>query len=141
MYQQIIDDLRSIGDREAADAIEHLYTELEEEKYRHDRYRDFEVAEAEQLRQMTIERSLLARKLREVESDLDRLKENCTRWRDAKREPPEEIDEYIVMIDGELTSTTLLYARGLWFDEDDQGRQTYYNVTHWLPMPKAPWEE
>ena len=74
MYQHIIDKLRSIqsrskGDllRQAIDALEQLQQELKDERYRHDRYRDFEVAEAEQLRQMRIERDMLAKKLREVE--------------------------------------------------------------------------
>lgn len=73
-YVDIIAKLRSIQSRskgdllkQAADALEQLQKEQEEERYRHDRLQDFEVAESEQLRQMTIERNMLARKLREVE--------------------------------------------------------------------------
>ena len=73
-YAEIIAKLRSIQSRskgellkQAADALEQLQKEQEEERYRHDRLQDFEVAESEPLRQMTIERNMLARKLREVE--------------------------------------------------------------------------
>lgn len=77
-YAEIIAKLRSIQSRskgellkQAADALEQLQKEQEEERYRHDRLQDFEVAESEQLRQMTIERNMLARKLREVEESKD----------------------------------------------------------------------
>lgn len=73
-YTEIIAKLRSIQSRskgellkQAADALEQLQKGQEEERYRHDRLQDFEVAESEQLRQMTIERNMLARKLKEVE--------------------------------------------------------------------------
>lgn len=80
-YAEIIAKLRSIQSRskgellqQAADALEQLQKEQEEERYRHDRLQDFEVAESEQLRQMTIERNMLARKLREVEEPCQKKK-------------------------------------------------------------------
>lgn len=73
-FEDIAKKLRSIKSRsksgllcQAADALEEMGRELKDEMHRHDRVQDFEVAEAEQLRQMTIERNMLARKLAELE--------------------------------------------------------------------------
>ena len=80
-YKEIADKLRSIESRsksgllrQAADALEEMDRELQAEMHRHDRLQDFEVAESEQLRQMTIERNMLARKLREVEEPCQKKK-------------------------------------------------------------------
>lgn len=59
-------------------------------------------------------------------------------WHDAETDPPKEPMEYIAMIKGGANATTLLYDGGLWFEEDEEGWQTYYKVTHWMPFPKPP---
>lgn len=59
-------------------------------------------------------------------------------WYDAETDPPKEPMEYIVMIKGGANATTLLYDGRLWFEEDEEGWQTYYNVTHWMPLPEPP---
>lgn len=63
-----------------------------------------------------------------------------SQWRNAETAPPQEPGEYIVMIKGGANATTLLYDGGLWFEEDEEGWQTYYDVTHWLPLPEPPEE-
>lgn len=147
MYKELVKQLRSTVSRskrtlfdDAADAIEQLQKELREERYRHDRLQDFEVAEAEQLHQMRVERSMLSKKLREKESVLSLLRQGKQQWRDAKTDPPTEPNEYIVIIRGGVSVTSLLYDNGLWFEEDEKGWQTYYSVTHWMPLPEPPEE-
>ncbi|MGN0663949.1 MAG: hypothetical protein ACI4L5_02630 [Negativibacillus sp.] len=73
MYTEIIKNLRSVQSRskrgllnEAADALEALQQELNEEQQP-----DMEVSLSEQLRQMRIERDMLARTLKEVEAERD----------------------------------------------------------------------
>lgn len=61
-------------------------------------------------------------------------------WKPAS-EPPKEPMEYIVMIKGGANSTTLLFDGRLWFEEDPEGWRTYYEVTHWMPLPEPPKEE
>lgn len=58
-------------------------------------------------------------------------------------EPPTEADEYIVMIKGAASSTTLLYdpIEKIWFEEDAHGNVERYVITHWMPMPEPPKEE
>ena len=147
MYKELVKQLRSTVSRskrtlfdDAADAIEQLQKELREERYRHDRLQDFEVAEAEYLRQMRVERNMLAEKLREKESVLSLLRQGKQPWRDAETDPPKEPMEYIVMIKGGANATTLLYDGRLWFEEDEEGWRTYYSVTHWMPLPEPPEE-
>ena len=67
-YKEIADKLRSIESRSKSGLLCQA-RELQAEMHRHDRLQDFEVAEAEQLRQMTIERNMLARKLAELEGE------------------------------------------------------------------------
>ena len=146
MYKELVKQLRSTVSRskrtlfdDAADAIEQLQKELREERYRHDRLQDFEVAEAEQLHQMRVERSMLSKKLREKESVLSLLRQGKQQWRDAETDPPKEPTEYIVMIKGGADATTLLYSGDYWFEELN-GETTCYSVTHWMPLPEPPGE-
>ena len=125
MYQELIKQLRSTVSRSkrklldsAADAIEALLSLL---------------------RQMTIERNMLARELREKESVLNLLKQIKPQWRNAYTDPPKEAGEYIVMIKGASNATALLYEAGQWFEQSDDGiPYCYYEVTHWMPLPKSP---
>ena len=75
----------------------------------------------------------------QLEKILDYWK-NRPQWHDAETDPPKEPMEYIVMIKGGANATTLLYDNGLWFEEDEEGWQTYYSVTHWMPLPEPPEE-
>lgn len=70
MYTEIIKNLRSVQSRsksgllnEAADALEALQQEINQQEQQP----DMEVSLSEQLRQMRIERDMLARKLKEAE--------------------------------------------------------------------------
>ena len=56
-------------------------------------------------------------------------------------EPPEEPNEYIVMIKGAAEATTLLFDGSYWFEEDEDGWVNYYAVTHWMPLPEPPESE
>lgn len=74
MYTEIIKNLRSVQSRsksgllnEAADALEALQQETNQQEQQP----DMEVSLSEQLRQMRIERDMLARKLKEVEAERD----------------------------------------------------------------------
>lgn len=62
-----------------------------------------------------------------------------TKWIPASS-PPTEADEYIVMIKGGASSTTLLYdpIEKTWFEEDAHGNVERYDITHWMPMPEPP---
>ena len=74
MYTEIIKNLRSVQSRsksqslnEAADALEALQQEINQQEQQI----DMEVSLSERLRQMRIERDMLARKLKEVEAERD----------------------------------------------------------------------
>lgn len=70
-YNELIERLRSNHDcsmacdaLEAATAIETLVTELAEERHRHDRLQDFEVAQAQELARVKAERDAAVEDLR-----------------------------------------------------------------------------
>ena len=74
MYTEIIKNLRSVQSRsksgllnKAADALEALQQEINQQEQQP----DMEVSLSKQLRQMRIERDILARKLKEVEAERD----------------------------------------------------------------------
>ena len=78
-----------------------------------------------------------------LEQILDDWK-NQPQWHDAKSDPPKEPGEYIVAIKDSETATTLSFRDGSWVeveDHDDDCWYTYYNVTHWMPLPKPPAKE
>lgn len=60
-------------------------------------------------------------------------------WRDAKTDPPNKPGEYIVMIEDAKKSTTLWYSGRDWADISAY-KVTYYDVTHWMPLPEPPKE-
>ena len=70
MYTEIIKNLRSVQSRSKSqslnDAIDKLEA-LQQEINQQEQQTDMEVSLSEQLRQMRIERDMLARKLKEVE--------------------------------------------------------------------------
>lgn len=45
----------------------------------------------------------------------------------------DDLEEYIVTIEGAIQSTFLFYAgSGMWYADD-----TFYNVLAWMPLPEA----
>lgn len=72
----------------------------------------------------------------------DLFTNNAQAWITAS-EPPTEADEYIVMIKGAGSATTLLYdpIEKIWFEEDAHGNVDQYVITHWMPLSEAPKEE
>lgn len=115
----------------AADRISDLLTELRDERHRHDRYVDFELAQAEQLR---------------------KLKEE-NRWIPvSERKPDQEWMEYgeqtgrILEVIVKITYAdrpTILYYDGHdgFYDCGDDGEKSFYPVSHWKPLPENPEEE
>ena len=59
-------------------------------------------------------------------------------WISVEDRLPTEPTEYIVVIKGGASATTLLFDGSLWFEEDQDGWRTYYAVTHWMPIPQPP---
>ena len=61
-------------------------------------------------------------------------------WIPVTERLPEKWGEYLVMIEGDKTSTTLYYewADKYWFDFPN-GRK--FVVTHWMPVPEPPKED
>lgn len=115
--------LQSIGDcKEIDDAvllivqqgerIAELEAELIDERYRHDRVQDFEVAEAEELR---------------------KLKEQ-TRWIPVTERLPERGQDVIVFTGNILKPAVLAYS--FWNPKYD----LWERVTHWMPLPDGPKE-
>ena len=99
--------------------IADLQNELRDERYRHDRYVDFELAEAEELR-----------KAREAQ-----------RWIPVTERLPEEFSSVIVYRKTK-TYSMLHYssALGFHFYDSEWGDVTVDNVTHWMPLPEPPKE-
>ena len=113
----------------AADRISDLLTELRDERHRHDRYVDFELDQAEELR---------------------KLKEQ-TRWIPVTERLPEtsteqgedisyEISGYVLGIDEKNEVQKVKWECGDYFQgwQDEPG--TVYNITHWKPLPAPPEE-
>ena len=155
MYKELVKQLRSTVSRskrtlfdDAADAIEQLQKELREERYRHDRLQDFEVAEAEYLRQMRVERNMLAEKLREKESVLDLvLRDGSSCWSDSRYELPIDGDLYLVIASGQWGNVVLIdsYELATYYKNDGWVLDTYprmenVNVAYWMPLPEPPEE-
>lgn len=102
--------------RDAADLIEQLQQELIDERYRHDRYADFCVAQGE---------------------ELSKLKEQ-QRWIPVTERLPEDDDDVLIMSSGSISMGYYSVYNEYWADYIN----VYYDdVTHWMPLPKAPKEE
>lgn len=90
--------------------LKNLSAELEEERYRHDRYVDFELAEAE---------------------ELAKLKE-ATKWIPVTERLPERGQEVIVYTGNILSPVVMDYQ--FW----DKDFNTWMHVTHLMPLPEPP---
>ena len=132
----------------AAYAIEYLQIQMNREHLAHLRLQDFEVAEAEQLHQMRVERSMLSKKLREKESVLSLLRQGKQPWRDAETESPATDDFVLAIVNGKPEpNITLVDAFQLasycpedgWFVEEYPKWETPI-VAHWMPLPEPPEE-
>ena len=99
--------------RDAADLIEQLHQELIDERYRHDRYADFCVAQGE---------------------ELSRLKAQ-QRWIPVTERLPEESGRYLTRerFGTDILSYEVLKTKGKW-------KTKYKDVTHWMPLPERPKE-
>ena len=155
MYKELVKQLRSTVSRskrtlfdDAADAIEQLQKELREERYRHDRLQDFEVAEAEQLHQMRVERNMLAEKLREKESVLSLLRQGKQQWISVKDRLPEKRDvEVLVIATGKGGNVRFeeAYAFACYSGKDGWALDEYPEIESpkidwWMPLPEPPEE-
>ena len=100
---------------DAADLITKLQQELIDERYRHDRYADFCVAQGEELSKLKVQQ----------------------RWIPVT-EPPKE-DEQVFAFCHEQVFVAYYHPR-LGFISDETGH-VLYDVTHWMPLPKAPKED
>jgi len=148
MYKELVKQLRSTVSRskrtlfdDAADAIEQLQKELCEERYRHDRLQDFEVAEAEQLHQMRIARSMLSKKLREKESVLSLLRQGKQQWISVKDRLPGESGYYLYFADNPYKGLQDGIGVSYFMHKAKEWKKVYTPcVTHWMPLPEPPEE-
>lgn len=156
MYKELVKQLRSTVSRskrtlfdDAADAIELLQKELREERHRHDRIQDFEVAEAEQLRQMRLERDMLAEKLREKESVLSLLRQGKQQWISVKDRLPEQCGMGCLLCATNGYNQQRVFegftgymegGKFQWHTNLKDINLDIWNVTHWMPLPELPEE-
>ena len=99
--------------QEAAEALETLQQELQDERHRHDRYVDFELAQAEELRKL----------------------KDQTRWIPVTERLPEESGEYLAYC-GEFDGICVVYYEIL--KTKSKWRTNWKQVTHWMPLPEPP---
>lgn len=112
----------------AADRISDLLTELRDERHRHDRYVDFELAEAEELR---------------------KLKEQL-RWIPVTERLPDSNKSVLVrctnttISGGYVTHIGSCDSGKFWFLRTQPGTASFpvreWQVTHWMPLPEPPKE-
>lgn len=138
-YDEIINKLRASGcGTETIKELERLQREHEAERYRHDRVQDFEVAEAEQLRQMTIERNMLARKLREKESALELMKQGRPQWISVGDRMP-DVDVFLGI--SRFNNRVRTYEVRKWDREwVVGGLNIKKDIKFWIPLPEPPKE-
>ena len=114
-----------------ADRISDLLTELRDERHRHDRYVDFELAQTEELR-------MLKEKTRWIP-----VSERCPdkEWMEHG-EQTGRILEVIVKIEYAKTATTLFYdGHDGFYNCGEDGEKIYYPVSHWMLLPENPKKE
>lgn len=102
----------------AADLIEQLQQELIDERYRHDRYADFCVAQGEELSKLKAQQ----------------------RWIPVTERLPEDGFEVLVYTDrygGRHEFAYYVPRLGAWYQNC---ALLIPNVTHWMPLPKPPKE-
>lgn len=111
----------------AADLITKLQQELIDERYRHDRYADFCVAQGE---------------------ELSKLKEQ-QRWIPVTEKLPSDPDTFVLCIaSGRMNNIELVgaYQLATYNDEDGWVLELFpawigVHVTHWMPLPERPEED
>ena len=111
----------------ACDRLEELEKELIDERYRHDRYADFCVAQGE---------------------ELSKLKEQ-QRWIPVTERLPSDPDTFVLCIaSGKVNNIELVgaYQLATYNDEDGWILELFpawigVHVTHWMPLPEPPKEE
>lgn len=95
---------------------------------------------------------LAAEAIEEQASEIARLREDrrwipvedrlpYAEWDDHAAKYPDEDLEVLVMIKGAKVPTALYFNdEGEFYAFDDYGSETFYLVTHWMPMPAPPKE-
>ena len=65
---------------------------------------------------------------------------NVGKWIPVSERLPEDLGEYIVMIEGAILPSTLWFNpwEEIWYEYYDQ---ELYKVSHWMPLPEPPKEE
>lgn len=119
----------------AADRLNELTTELEEERHRHDRYVDFELAESAEL-----EKLKEAHKWIPVTERMPVLHTDDYEEPDGSRMQFEvSEDQWVITASG--IQTKARYETGVVFQGwvGDFG-ETVQDVTHWMPLPEPPKE-
>lgn len=112
----------------AADRIEELIGELRDERHRHDRYVDFELAQAEELRTLREQNRWIP-----VE---ERLPDK--EWIAFGEETGEEL-EVLAKVEYARVACALYYdGHDGFYDYGIGEEKIYYPVTHWRPMPDLP---
>ena len=97
--------------------IADLQNELRDERYRHDRVQDFEVAEAEELR-----------KAREAQ-----------RWIPVSERLPDKFNRVLALLKGSKFQVVARIIGGKWVVSWNNDRCP--EITHWMPLPEPPKEE
>ena len=122
MLYKAAGSLQSIGECERADAVytaadlvEQLQQELIDERYRHDRYADFCVAQGEELSKLKAQQ----------------------RWIPVTERLPEDDDDVLIMSSGSISMGYYSVYNEYWADYIN-----VYNsdVTHWMRLPEPPKE-
>ena len=116
--------------RTSADRISDLLAELQDEKHRHDRYVDFELAQAEELRKLKEENRWIPVSERKPDREWMEYGEQTGR-----------ILEVIVKIAYADRPTILHYdGHDGFYDCGDDGEKSFYPVSHWKLLPENPEE-
>ena len=97
--------------------IADLQNELRDERHRHDRYVDFELAEAEELR-----------KAREAQ-----------RWIPVSERLPDKFNRVLALLKGSKFQVVARIIGGKWVVSWNNDRCP--EITHWMPLPEPPKEE
>ena len=122
-YDDIIKKLRSVGSTEGAEILERLQN-------------NGKVSQAEELRRMTIERNMLARKVEELERE-------SFRWKWHYGLPPEDNRDTLLLIASSRSTNMILdeaevigcyMGNGKWFLEDYPEIDDAV-VKCWTPIP------
>ena len=122
----------------AAYAIEYLQIQMNREHLAHLRLQDYDVSRAEDYRRMTIERNMLARKLREKESALELMKQGRPQWISVGDRMP-DVDVFLGI--SRFNNRVRTYEVRKWDREwVVGGLNIKKDIKFWIPLPEPPKE-